>query len=92
MNNLYDRLVIPMGPPMQSNEKLERLAQSRYIEDMRNCGRVELNKSVNARQLQWGHCNMAEVNRILDQTEMFYVPPKLSYMERLKIKHKQHIF
>lgn len=89
---VYDRLAIPVGPPMQSTEKLQRLSQSRYIEDMRNCGRVGADKSINVRQLQWSHCQMGEVNRILDQTEEeFYVPPKLSYQQRLKIQHGRQL-
>jgi DNA-binding transcriptional regulator YiaG len=87
-----DRIAIPVGPPMQSIEKLQRLTQSRYIQDMRNCGRVELNKSPNATQLQWEHCKMGEVNRVLDQTEEeFYVPPKLSYQQRLKIQQGRQL-
>ena len=88
---INDRLVVPVGPPMQSIEKLQRLTQSRYIQDMRNCGNVALNKSPNATQLQWEHCKMGEVNRILDQTEEFYVPPKITYQQRLKIQQGRQL-
>jgi DNA-binding XRE family transcriptional regulator len=84
-------LVVPVGPPIPSTERLDRLAQVRYLEDMRNCGKVGKDPSINRKQLLWGHCNNREINEVLDQTEEFYVPPKLDYQQRLKMKHGRQL-